>query len=171
MNTQIKNSKKGFTLVELVVVIAILAILAAIAIPVVTSIINTASRNSAKTDAQSIELAIKEAQADFTAKNADTYSKIKGGTAPTVADVAKAKSIESAFESKTIDNKSYTPYWNSKTGKVVFAIKDSASGSAVVKDIDGNEVTGTALTATDTSTAVTALTFTGAETTTTASGS
>ena len=167
MNTQIKNSKKGFTLVELVVVIAILAILAAIAIPVVTSIINTASRNSAKTDAQSIELAIKEAQADFTAKNADTYAKIKNGTAPTVKDVADAKSIKSAFESKTIDNKSYTPYWNSKTGKVVFAIKGDDNA---VKDIDGNAVTGTALTA-NSDTAVTALTFTGTETTTAASGS
>ena len=167
MNTQIKNSKKGFTLVELVVVIAILAILAAIAIPVVTSIINTASRNSAKTDAQSIELAIKEAQADFTAKNADTYSKIKNGNPPTVKDVADAKSIKSAFESKTIDNKSYTPYWNSTTGKVVFAIKGNDNA---VKDIDGNEVTGTALTATS-DTAVTALAFTGTETTTAASGS
>ena len=167
MNTQIKNSKKGFTLVELVVVIAILAILAAIAIPVVTSIINTASRNSAKTDAQSIELAIKEAQADFTAKNADTYSKIKNGTAPSVADVANAKSIKSAFESKTIDNKSYTPYWNKTTGKVVFAINDTASST--IKDIDGNTVTGTALTANDTTTLVTSLTFTGATTSTTPS--
>ena len=51
-----KNSKKGFTLVELVIVIAILAILAAIAIPVVNSIINTASRNGALSDAQTIEL-------------------------------------------------------------------------------------------------------------------
>ena len=166
MNTQIKNSKKGFTLVELVVVIAILAILAAIAIPVVTSIINTASRNSAKTDAQSIELAIKEAQADFTAKNADTYPGIKSNTPPTVADVANAKSIKSAFESKTIDNKSYTPYWNSKTGKVVFAIKDTTTST--IKDIDGNTISGTALTATS-DTAVTALTFTGASTSTTPS--
>ncbi|MEE1154285.1 MAG: hypothetical protein UH241_03925, partial [Acutalibacteraceae bacterium] len=104
----------------------------------------------------SIEIAIKEAQADFTAKNADTYSKIKGNTPPTVADVANAKSIKSAFESKTIDNKSYVPYWNKKTGKVVFAIEVDS----VVKDIDGLEVTGTKLTA-DSTTAVTELTFTG----------
>jgi prepilin-type N-terminal cleavage/methylation domain-containing protein len=139
MNTQIKNSKKGFTLVELVVVIAILAILAAIAIPVVTSIINTASRNSAKTDAQSIELAIKEAKADFTAKNSDTYPGIKSGNAPTIAQVATAKSIASAFESKTVDNKSYFPHWNPTTGKVVFALK-AASGATSTTDVDNNTV-------------------------------
>ena len=68
-----KNSKKGFTLVELVVVIAILAILAAIAIPVVNSIINTAARNSAISNADSIELQIKNCQADIAARNTERY--------------------------------------------------------------------------------------------------
>ena len=50
-------SKKGFTLVELVVVIAILAILAAIAIPAVIGIINSAGETSGDSDAATMTLA------------------------------------------------------------------------------------------------------------------
>jgi prepilin-type N-terminal cleavage/methylation domain-containing protein len=63
-----KTNKKGFTLVELVIVIAILAILAAIAIPTVSSVIDTANLNVDKANAQTVELAIKSAQAEVTAK-------------------------------------------------------------------------------------------------------
>lgn len=49
-----KQSKKGFTLVELVVVIAILGILAAIAIPAVVGIINSANKSSGDSDASTL---------------------------------------------------------------------------------------------------------------------
>lgn len=49
------NSKKGFTLVELVIVIAILAILAAVAIPVVTSIVGKAKKSAAMEQAAEIQ--------------------------------------------------------------------------------------------------------------------
>ena len=52
-----KTNKKGFTLVELVIVIAILAILAAIAIPTVSNVISTANKNVDKANAQTVELA------------------------------------------------------------------------------------------------------------------
>ncbi len=49
------RSKKGFTLIELVVVIAILAILAAIAIPAVITIVNNAAASTQMTDASTID--------------------------------------------------------------------------------------------------------------------
>ena len=54
-----KQSKKGFTLVELVVVIAILGILAAIAIPAVVGIINNAQKSSKETNASELSNAVK----------------------------------------------------------------------------------------------------------------
>lgn len=53
------KAKKGFTLVELVVVIAIIAILAAIAIPAVISIVNSAADTQVETDAAQMDNACK----------------------------------------------------------------------------------------------------------------
>ena len=64
-----KQSKKGFTLVELVVVIAILAILAAIAIPAVIGIINSATTSSGESDAATLNSGCKT-----------VYSGVKSGT-------------------------------------------------------------------------------------------
>ena len=64
-----KQSKKGFTLVELVVVIAILAILAAIAIPAVIGIINSATTSAGASDASTLNNACKT-----------VYSGVKSGT-------------------------------------------------------------------------------------------
>lgn len=71
-----KQSKKGFTLVELVVVIAILAILAAIAIPAIVGIINNANESQKKTDASTVDNACKSYYAaivagSFNASSAD----------------------------------------------------------------------------------------------------
>ena len=146
-----KNSKKGFTLVELVIVIAILAILAAIAIPVVNSIINTASRNGALSDAQTIELAIKECQADIAARNDEVYNGkseyVKAdGTKDklpqasknssdhiTVVDVAGAKSINNAFGTVTYNGADFAPFWDREADKCVYlcTVAD-ANGKVVV---------------------------------------
>ena len=49
-----KSNKKGFTLVELIVVIAIMAILAAVLVPTVTSKIKEANKGAAKSEIGSI---------------------------------------------------------------------------------------------------------------------
>jgi len=146
--TSVKTNKKGFTLVELVVVIAILAILAAIAIPVVNSIINTASKNGALSNAQTIELAVKECQADIAAKNTEVYNgqaknsaAAKSVTIPnaksghddiTIFHVAVAKGIEDAFDQVTYNGENYYPWWDNDAGKCVFI------DEKVSKTIDGS---------------------------------
>ena len=149
-----KNSKKGFTLVELVIVIAILAILAAIAIPVVNSIINTASRNGALSDAQTIELAIKECQADIAARNdevydgSSTYVKADGtpGKLPkasknstthiTVVDVAGAKSINNAFGTVTYNGADFVPFWDKEADKCVYLCTAPDANGKVVANAE-----------------------------------
>ncbi len=121
-----KNSKKGFTLVELVIVIAILAILAAIAIPVVNSIVNTASRNTALSNADTIELAIKECQADIAARNGEIYPEAADARRSTilVANVASTMAIEDAFEPIRYNGVEYEPVWDTINDKCVF-LQDS----------------------------------------------
>lgn len=59
-----KRNKKGFTLVELVIVLAILAILTAIAIPTVSNITESANVSVDKSNAQSVEMALKAAYSE-----------------------------------------------------------------------------------------------------------
>ena len=60
-----KKNKKGFTLVELVIVVAVMAVLIAVAIPTVTSITRTAKETVANTNAQTIESTLKLKEADM----------------------------------------------------------------------------------------------------------
>lgn len=145
-----KNSKKGFTLVELVVVIAILAILAAIAIPVVSSTITSSQRSSAKSNAQTIEVAIKEADAAISAKDDTVFIDKKNAAKPnfkassgslTLENIADAKAIKSAVTATYQINgvKDYIAYYDNDTQKVVFLGTDNNK----TVDVDGKVYSGT----------------------------
>ena len=60
------NSKKGFTLVELIVVIVILAILVAALTPAILGVINRANRSADEADVRSILMAAQVAALDST---------------------------------------------------------------------------------------------------------
>lgn len=143
-----KNSKKGFTLVELVVVIAILAILAAIAIPVVSSTIKSSQISSAKSNAQTIELAIKEAKAAVSSGDDSVFNVTVGGTGGAtykasddtlrVCDVATAKKIESAFKAEyKLDGKTYTCYYDQTNQKVYYIA--TTTGTSTTNTVIGED--------------------------------
>ena len=144
-----KNSKKGFTLVELVVVIAILAILAAIAIPVVSSTITSSQRSSAKSNAQTIEVAIKEADAAISAKDDTVFIDKKNAANPnfkassgslTLKNITDAKAIDSAVTATyQINGVNYSAYYDNATQKVAFLGNDGKN----VVNVDGTAYTGT----------------------------
>ena len=70
-----KNNKKGFTLVELVIVVAVMAVLVAVAIPTVGSIVNSAKENTAMSNARTIGSMIKLYMAEKEATVSDTSVK------------------------------------------------------------------------------------------------
>lgn len=140
-----KNSKKGFTLVELVVVIAILAVLAAIAIPVVASTIKSSQISSAKTNALTIETAIKEAKAAVAAGDDSIFVVGSGQNQHkasnndiTVADALEAKKITSAAtKTYTIDGTIYSCVYDTSAEKVYFAgTKKGTSDIITIGDED-----------------------------------
>lgn len=109
-----KQSKKGFTLVELVVVIAILAILAAIAIPAVVNIINSANTSSSQTNASELDSACKNFYAEVVAGTLNQSNKSSKVTASLPAanaaasikkSIAKQLTVESAIQSNGISDK------------------------------------------------------------------
>ncbi len=68
------RSRKGFTLVELVMAIAILAVIAAIAIPVVSSVIKSANQNTDRNNAKTVDLLLKEAYTEIQAGISEKYN-------------------------------------------------------------------------------------------------
>lgn len=90
-----KHSKKGFTLVELVMAIAILAVIAAIAIPVVSSVIKTANQNTDINNGKTVDLLVKEAYTEVMAGISDYDA------STTVETILKDQGIEDVFDYKT----------------------------------------------------------------------
>ena len=137
-----KQSKKGFTLVELVVVIAILAILAAIAIPAVVGIIDNAQTSAKNANAAGLDGAAKKLYAGVTAGSIhqETPAQERGGLGTT--DLPKKNDTTANMRSKanalTIDDAiNYgglaTTFANENTGDYVFSTKD---GTIVYKSKD-----------------------------------
>ena len=161
-----KQSKKGFTLVELVVVIAILGILAAIAIPAVIGIINSANESQAKTDASSISAALKNYYAEIVAgtinkdnkgsstdtnlpdKNASTSAKKTGAQNATVDGALnyyglKDLSNDEKLKDFVVDKDSGTVYAVVDSNKPANA-KTTFTKSSALKDLGyGSSTTGT----------------------------
>jgi type IV pilus assembly protein PilA len=71
MKTQ---SKKGFTLVELLIVVAILAVIAAIAIPSVAGLIDKSNASADKSNANEMTNAIERFASEYEMMKQDIYS-------------------------------------------------------------------------------------------------
>ncbi len=133
-----KSNKKGFTLVELIVVIAIMAILAAVLVPTITSKINDAKESSADSScsalANSIQADVMSALAatgntftgqyctvTITPASGSTAAKVEAGSI--AAEYGSGKDIEISNDTTAgvikIKHKNYDWYYTvDSTGKV-----------------------------------------------------
>lgn len=131
-----KNNKKGFTLVELVIVVAVMAVLVAVAIPTVGSIVGTAEEATAESNARTIESIIKLAEAND--KDGDTDLS-ESEVAQALYDAKLGISAESNTDTKA------TFYYTPATGAVVpakstgnvgwkieFSVPDATTGNITV---------------------------------------
>ena len=91
-----KNNKKGFTLVELVIVVAVMAVLVAVAIPTVSSITKTAKDTVAESNARTIESMIKLAEAEAS-KDGDDVATLSDTQIDTALTDAKLGIEEGTF--------------------------------------------------------------------------
>jgi prepilin-type N-terminal cleavage/methylation domain-containing protein len=144
-----KQSKKGFTLVELVVVIAILGILAAIAIPAVVGIINNAQKSAKETNAAELSNAVKNLYAGVSSGqiNADTpqdeLNKLdpsglpaKNATVEACKTAANALTVQSAVDygglASKFDDTNIGDYVYDNTDGTIY-YKDSHEGGTALE--------------------------------------
>ena len=119
-----KRNKKGFTLVELVIVVAVLAIIAGIAIPTVHNVIDNANKAADTSNAQAIEMAIKTCQSELAAEKTNPSDAIDDlrtppGGKPTLNFLLQTYGVDLRLTDLKQSNAHY--YFGSTSGKVVAA--------------------------------------------------
>ena len=136
-----KQSKKGFTLVELVVVIAILAILAAVAIPSVIGIINSANDSAGSSNAASLDAACKDLYAGVVGGeiNATDHGALATSLLPAKGAANSAK--VSTAKTLTVQNAiTYSGLTTTITSDKIGDFRFSATDGTIkyYKDVAGN---------------------------------
>lgn len=147
----VRNSKKAFTLVELVVVIAILAVIAAIAIPAVIGITNSATESKVETDAASIDSAVKTFHSGIV--NGTIYQSNLPSNVASVAGASFPSENSSNGERAAYANRhatvqqamQYAGIWDRLSSSIIGKDFGYAGGSVVAAvDGEGHTITATA---------------------------
>ena len=136
-----KNKKKGFTLVELIVVLAILAILAAMLVPALTGYIDKANKQKVVAECRQVVMAAQT-------ETSTLYASQNGGSLATYVDTdnAVANKIKTLSETTgtfaitfTADGKVKSVNYNNSGWVITYT---DGSYSDPVKQTDTNKVTG-----------------------------
>ncbi len=135
-NNGIKNCKKGFTMVELVIVIAVLAILSSIAIPLVRSVIRASQLSTLESDSVTVESVLTAALVDYEAGNKNAqYNNAPATGSTKVSDVLKENNIEDVEFSRTIGGVIYYMTWKNGHLEITNSSTNSLSNSMTLYDL------------------------------------
>jgi len=116
-----KSNKKGFTIVELVIVIAVIGILATVLIPTFSSVVDKANKSAAEQELKNAyTLALAEAITDGAISTGETIYILKSGEATKTAPAAEATGNAVA------------------TWKFIFTAEDTATVERIPADTDYN---------------------------------
>lgn len=149
ISSNMKNTKKGFTLVELVIVIAVIAILAGVLIPTFSNVVANASRSA---DLQEITQKVEAAYLAYVTENSDApkgIGRITDNNSEAVFDSTE-DSKHYGFTNAATPDETYDAYV--VVGKKGYAFEITMeNGSYVVTDLDrkydDNDVLTSAITA------------------------
>jgi type IV pilus assembly protein PilA len=122
------NNKKGFTLVEIIVVLVILAILAAILIPSMVGYISKAQKKTAIVEARSVTLAAQTlASEDYSTAGAPAASAVKSlaEVSGTVTSMTVSGKKITGFKYTTSDSKYVVTYNSAASGSAKYSIADA----------------------------------------------
>ena len=138
-----KNTKKGFTIVELVIVIAVIAILAAVLIPTFSGLVEKANKNAALTEAKNnMTNDLVEATGDYANMASDKVVKL-GDKTYIIANLATVTTGAETTESAPAAPTGKT-YYDASTGLAVSAGTSlSPSTTYYVVDADSVALNGT----------------------------
>ncbi len=122
------NNKKGFTLVEIIVVLVILAILAAILIPSMVGYISKAQKKTAIVEARAVTLAAQTLTSeDYSTSTAPAVDKVKSlaEVSGTITSLKTPGNKVTSFKYTTSDSKYLVTYDSTQKGSAKYAITDA----------------------------------------------
>ncbi len=132
LNRLKKNGKKGFTLVELIVVLIILAILAALLVPALKGYIDKAQEKQIEAETRQVVMAAQTIVDEEYAKGENTFTLDTTPTDFTKVKVAELAELPSErIDSITVSSGLVTKVVYKLSGKTCTYKKDSATDQAV----------------------------------------